>query len=606
MVPHIVKRVHRGETSHKWPVLRWTPLLNRGAQLDPTGLRTSPAYLAGSASYREWVDALASITRAVNDDLSERGVGDLIAKACARLVGVDRVAVQIRGKANTLRLVGATGLSSDYVEKINNETPIEIDPTAGLFAGSPSSRAFRGRRSLSIADIRTSPSFAPWQSSAEVEGFRSMFAAPLVTSKSTLGVLVCYNDVIGHLTPVQRELTEMLADHAALALESFQLRREQTEVLDQMTDAMDQLRSDRSLHRNLMELVLRGGSDEAILERAGQALGLNLTLGSNHANSNKVVVISVAGEHFGSIEVEEPLDHRSRRALESVGLVIALERRRLQVADEVGNRHATELLNEILTTDQSVDVEELNDRALRLGFRLDLTSSVMVFRSDAPVPKISRRIAEIVRSSTEGTKFHPIASYRGDLAVVLIPETVDPDRVAKHLHTAVNRGISVTTISSVLAQPCTTPQDLASSFRMASSVLRMRQTQSIHGKMLRLSDIGALGLLLPNLSDETVRFSRKLMAPLTDAGPRASESLLPTLRSYLANNRSTLTTAQELSVHQNTVTNRLERIAKLTGRSLDNTEHILDFSLAILVQDIINADKSQIAPAHNQGVEDRS
>ncbi|WP_213576547.1 helix-turn-helix domain-containing protein [Rhodococcus sp. USK13] len=574
--------------------------------MDTTGLKTPPAYLAGAASYREWVEALASITRAVNDDLPERGVGDLIARACARLVGVDRVAVQIRGKeANTLRLVGATGLSPDYVEKVNNQIPIEIDPTASLFTGSPSSRVFRGRRSLSIADIHTSASFAPWKASAEAEGFRSMFAAPLVTSKSTLGVLVCYNDAVGRLTPAQRELTELLADHAALALESFQLRREQAEVVEQMAEAMDQLRRDRSLHRDLMELVLGGGSDEDILQSAAQSLGLKLTHGSNHAPSDKRVVISVAGEHFGSIEAEEPLDYRSRRALESVGLVIALERRRLQVADEVGNRHATELLNEILTSDQSVDVDELNDRALRLGFRLDLASAVMVFRTDTPVPKIARRVAEIVRSAAEGAKLQLIASYRGDLTVVLVPETVDHERAARFLHTTVNQNISATTVSSVLGPPCATPQDLASSFKLASAVLRMRQKRSIHGKMLQLDEIGALGLLLPNLSDETVRFSDNLMAPLTDAGSRASESLLPTLRSYLANNRSTLVTAQELSVHQNTVANRLERISKLTGKSLENTEHILDFTLAILIRDVLDADQSQVTPPHNQGANDR-
>jgi DNA-binding PucR family transcriptional regulator len=95
------------------------------------------------------------------------------------------------------------------------------------------------------------------------------------------------------------------------------------------------------------------------------------------------------------------------------------------------------------------------------------------------------------------------------------------------------------------------------------------------------------------------------MAPLTDAGSRASESLLPTLRSYLANNRSTLVTAQELSVHQNTVANRLERISKLTGKSLENTEHILDFTLAILIRDVLDADQSQVTPPHNQGANDR-
>ncbi|MGW8813042.1 helix-turn-helix domain-containing protein [Gordonia terrae] len=570
--------------------------------VDTTGLRTPPAYLAGGASYRQWVDALASITRAVNDDLSERGVGDLIASACARLVGVDRVSVQIKGEENTLRLVGATGLSSDYVERINKNIPIEINPTTGLFAGSPSSRAFRGRRSLSIADLHTSSSFAPWLESADAEGFKSLFAAPLVTSREALGVLVCYNDHVGHLTSVQREMAELLADHAALALESFQLRREQTDVVERMSTAVNQLRRDRNLHRDLMELVLDGGSDRDILDTAAQSLKLDLSLGANYEPAEQRVVISVGGEHFGSIESADSLDRRTRRALESVGLVIALERRRLQVADEVENRHATELLNEILTSDRTADVDGLNDRALRLGYRLDLDSSVMVFRSDNPIPKVTRRVAEVVRMSFEGTKMHPIASYRGDLVVVLLPDSGDVDRTAQWLHSKVNQKVTATTVSAVVGPPASSPQAIASSFRMASAVLKLRQSRGLAGKMLRLREVGALGLLLPNVSEETVEFSNSLIEPLTCAGPRASESLLPTLRSYLANNRSTLVTAQQLSVHQNTVTNRLERIAKLTGRSLENTEHILDFSLAILIQDVLDEDLAQVAPAYKNGV----
>ncbi|WP_143549062.1 helix-turn-helix domain-containing protein [Rhodococcus sp. ACS1] len=566
--------------------------------MDTTGLHTPPAYLVGGASYRQWVDALASITRAVNENDSERGVGDLIARSCQRLIGVDRVAVLIGDKgANALRLVGAAGLSPDYVEQVNNQTPIEIDPDPdlALVAGSPSSRAYRGRRSLSVADIRTNSSFAPWRESAEEEGFQSMFAAPLVTSKSTLGVLACYNDTVGLLTPAQRELTEMLADHAALAMESFQLRNEQTQAVERMTQAVQELRRDRRLHQDLMELVLEGGSVDDILQSASKSLGLLLEIDSNCRESDKRVAISVAGEHFGSIEADQKLDSQARRALESVGLVVALERQRLQVADEIGNRHATELLTEILTSNHLVDADELNDRALRLGFRLDLPNAVMVFRSDQPVPKIARRVAEIVRTAADGTHIHPIASYRGDVAVALLPEDADLERASSFLHSVVNQKITTTTVSSVLGPLTSAPDDLASSYRMATAVLKIRQSRHINGKLMRLNDTGTLGLLLSNVSEDTVRFSQSLLAPLTDPSNRASDSLLPTLRTYLLHNRSSLMTARKLSVHQNTVANRLDRISTLTNRSLENTEHLLDFSLALLIQDVLEVDESHHA-----------
>ncbi|MFI5426609.1 GAF domain-containing protein [Aeromicrobium sp. UC242_57] len=168
---------------------------------------TGSPYLAGGSSYRQWLDALADITRAVNNDQSEREVGDLIAKTCTRLVGVDRAIVMVAEQdRNALRAVGASGLSSDFMNQVNDGETIKIYPEGHELAGSPSSRVFRERRSISIPDVQNSTEFAPWLQFAEAEGYRAMFAVPLLTGNEALGTIACYNDTVGQLNGPQREL----------------------------------------------------------------------------------------------------------------------------------------------------------------------------------------------------------------------------------------------------------------------------------------------------------------------------------------------------------------------------------------------------------------
>jgi DNA-binding PucR family transcriptional regulator len=114
--------------------------------------------------------------------------------------------------------------------------------------------------------------------------------------------------------------------------------------------------------------------------------------------------------------------------------------------------------------------------------------------------------------------------------------------------------------------------------------------------MAYLGDLGTLQVLLPGVSDEAIEFSQRLLMPLQEQSHRASDALIPTLRCYLANGRSTSRAAKVLEVHPNTVNNRLERIAQLTNGSLDDTDHLLDLRLALLIQEILSCGSTNPAP----------
>jgi len=565
--------------------------------MDPTGLSTGSPYLAGGSSYRQWLEALANITRAVNDDRSEREVGDLIARTCTQLVGVDRAVVLVADHdRNALRAVGAAGLSPDFLEHVNGGPGIQIFPEDSGFDVAPSSKVFRERRAISLPDVRNSTIFAPWREWAESEGFSAMFAVPLVTGNEALGTIAFYNDSVGHLTSPQRELSELIADHAALALQSFQLRRGQAQSIDELSRTLAMLSRRQELHTTLTELALQGGTVRDIVAAVQAELGFPISLSEETEPSANTVRLPLEGTQFSSLYVEHPLDDESRVALEAAGLVVALEMQRAQSLEEASDQHMSDLLNEILTTDRVTDLEGLADRALRFGYRLDVPSRLVALRADDPTPTSARRIAQIARSIAPEARPQMIASYGTDITVVLVPDTPDHAAIPQTLYSVLKRRFGSSSVSAVVGPVCKGPAQLASNFRTLKSALRIRQTRELYGTMAYLGDLGTLQVLLPGVSDEAIEFSQRLLMPLQEQSHRASDALIPTLRCYLANGRSTSRAAKVLEVHPNTVNNRLERIAQLTNGSLDDTDHLLDLRLALLIQEILSCGSTNPAP----------
>lgn len=561
-----------------------------GRNMDATGISAPPAYLAGGASYRHWVEALSSITRLVNQNGDRREVGDLIARICVRLIGVDRVAVMaLNADSQTLYLVGAAGLTSDYIDEINGDHPLYlVNSQAEQATLAPSSRAFLSGRSVSVESIHTDPTVAPWRVIAEREGFQALYVAPLNASQKTLGVLTCYNDVAGPVSKPQRELIELIADHAALTLETYELRHRQERSIADLTAALELLSRDDALHRSLMQLVLKGASIDDILKVTSSSLGCEVTFVEQHVQDEHHVPLTVADESVGSLRAGTRLDESTRKALESAGLVIVLEHQRRISLDEIQNRHTHDLLGEILLVSPSADHRDLRERSLRAGFRLGKPHRLLVLRADVPLPGTARRIASQARDIAPASTTQVFASYKGNTTVVLIPDEPQYASFAQDLHKAANRIMGQNSCSSVVSGLCIDIADFASNYRLCGAALTIRQVGGRQGSFAYFEALGTMQFLLMGPAPELIDFSNRLLSTLVEPASRPSEALLPTLETYLALRRSTKDTATAMEVHPNTVNNRLDRIQRLTGKSLENTQHLLDLQLALLIKHVLS------------------
>jgi purine catabolism regulator len=125
----------------------------------------------------------------------------------------------------------------------------------------------------------------------------------------------------------------------------------------------------------------------------------------------------------------------------------------------------------------------------------------------------------------------------------------------------------------------TATETLAVSAMQARSLLPISEQL---GRIVTASEGETVSLLLSLGTPEVVRgFADAVLAPLDQLDPRDRLELLRTLDQWLRANGAWDPAAHRLSLHRNTVRNRIDRIAALTGRRLDDGDDRMELWLAL-------------------------
>lgn len=96
--------------------------------------------------------------------------------------------------------------------------------------------------------------------------------------------------------------------------------------------------------------------------------------------------------------------------------------------------------------------------------------------------------------------------------------------------------------------------------------------------------LAALLVTAPDLADRLVH---RALGPVLALEPREAELMVETLEVWLETGRSAGRTAERLFCHRNTVLNRLRRVEALTGRSIENVDDLIEWSLALLARRVV-------------------
>ncbi|MFF4849369.1 helix-turn-helix domain-containing protein [Streptomyces sp. NPDC001194] len=122
------------------------------------------------------------------------------------------------------------------------------------------------------------------------------------------------------------------------------------------------------------------------------------------------------------------------------------------------------------------------------------------------------------------------------------------------------------------------PADLARAHRLAA--LALRTAPASGGPCTALLDERLPTALVASQAELAGRLRQVVLGPVLALPAEDRRVLLTTLGTWLTCQGSTTYAAQRLYCHRNTVSNRLRRLERLTGRSLADPAHVVELALA--------------------------
>lgn len=575
-----------------------------------------------------WLAALRTLSSLAGAETDLAEVLCLVADTARTLLGFDFCGVLIPDDTGEQLLVrGWSGLSDEYVGRVNSDRPIRLDST------SPSSRAFHSGEPVAIRDVRIEPRFALWAGVAQEQGYRAIVAVPLIAGTEVLGTLNGYYASVHTFTRYEIERLTLLANHAAIAVTSARRLDELRTLTKSLREQRDALARSEQIHERLLAVTLRSGGVSGIaaalsdligrpvliddarqIELARSADGIDypaVAVRTATTDAESAADSSTVGEavddqgastgwlvarvRLGSEVaariwfpgVPDSLDPLQIRAVEHASIVISVELLRMQTAAEVERRVRGELLTDVLTGSGQPS-DQIRERARRSGHDLSVAHVAVVATLAGPSESATRRAWQRALSAVtelaSGRQPRPLVAMHGGTLVALWPREGDESPGA-----IIQRELSriAPNISATVAVSPVYGSDYGDAYRVARSALEISVRSGRTGSVVSLDDLGIVGLLL-QLDDpaKLTAFANRTLAPIVDYDAKHRTDLVATLRTHFACKLDRTATAEKLLIHPNTVAQRLRRIESLCAVDLADPTVSVQFSSALIVYDI--------------------
>ncbi|GHG50118.1 helix-turn-helix domain-containing protein [Streptomyces griseocarneus] len=447
------------------------------------------------------------------------------------------------------------------------------------------------------------------------EGLVAILGVPLRLGSGVIGVLFAADRRSRVFDRRQIALLASFAAHAAVAIDTANLLAETRSALAEL-EAANEIVRDRSaaveraadVHDRLTELVLRGGGVHDVTATIAEVLGGRaefldpgtepLTAVERSRTEGRAVrhgddwvaAVSAGDEPLGAIRLHERpgLDPVDRRALERAAMVTSLLQLARRSAGEAEQRVRGELLDDLLDAPDRAP-RLLRKRAARLRADLDAPHVVLAARiaddaADAPGDR-QRLWAAASHLAATG---HGLAVARDGGAALLLPHGphdapgATARNTARRLEEAVHTPVTVGA-SRPVAAPAARPGDVATAYAEARRCLDVLHALGRGGEGAAADDFGFLGLLLAGTDGgaQAGEFVTRTLGPVIDYDTRRGTALVRTLDAYFGCGMSPVRTKEALHVHVNTVSQRLERVARLLGADWHTPARALEIQLAL-------------------------
>jgi hypothetical protein len=456
----------------------------------------------------------------------------------------------------------------------------------------------------------------PIDSAVHDEGLVAILGVPLLAGGEVIGVLFASDRKVRPFTRDEVALLGSLATHAAIAIESANQLAETKAALAELAEASRVIREHSAAveraaeaHEALTSLLLRGAGLYELADSVSEILGGGVCLtdeqgqvlqgfaGDIHgpdvqaatAESERtgkavfaesehlwIAAVQAGGERLGSLAVraDATFDPADQRILERAAMVTALRLLTERSVREAEHQVRGELLTDLLDAADRPDPDAaaLRERARRLSADLDAAHVVVVAKAE----DADRRRLASAAAHLAATK-HGLAGERAGATVLLLPGT-DPTAIARdvvhQLHAAIQRPVT-----AGAAGPGHGPLKPAQLHAEAEHCLSALLALGRIGDAASARDLGFVGLLLGG--GQVPGFVERTLGAVIEYDARRSTELLRTLEAYFACGGNLMRAKDRLHVHVNTVTQRLDRIAKLLGPDWHSPDRALELQLAL-------------------------
>lgn len=482
------------------------------------------------------------------------------------------------------------------------------DGLAGLIA--------RDKQPHWTSDYQAEPAFRHMtggDSAAAAENMRGLLGVPLQLEGHVLGALFACKRSERTFTDAEVRLLSALAAQAAVAIDnarSFERAHRAVDRLEranrELSERTAQLETALAWDRTLTDVVLGGGGVPQLLADVSRLMGRPVSLvtdrtvlpseleslratveavldeferdpgsrqqpvdGTDGVRTVTGHCISMRERSMGAVVVvsegEDRLSDGDRMLLGRVAPSLAL----LLAADHYSTesaRRAREAFVVSLLTHPAATEEEAYRQYTLAGLRPDLVYCVAV--AEATEARLARSVFEEATLAAGS-----VIAQHGPRAVAVVPD--DPQHLLASLPQGQQTTVGVST-------PATGASGLAAAFVEAQQTCDALATLGRIGERTVSTEMGIYGVLLSRTGRrELEQLSERLLGPILAEEQKRGTPLIQTLSTYLGQGRRHADTAAALTIHANTLYQRLDTIDRLIGTGWRDPDAALDLQVLL-------------------------
>ncbi|GIE85543.1 transcriptional regulator, CdaR family [Actinoplanes regularis] len=459
------------------------------------------------------------------------------------------------------------------------------------------------------------------------EGLVAILGVPMRLGSSVIGVLFAADRAERPFARDEVDLLQSLAAHAAVALDTARLLSETQAALAELSAANAVIRAHSesveraaAAHDRMTAVVLRGGQvDEVaadlvdvlhgtllVIDAQGRTLATASTpgyaadlpqpaatlveeavaasrgRGGTVRRDELAIAAVVAGaDDLGALVLHpaHPLTDADERILERGAQVTALLLLFRRTVAEAEAQVRGDLLDDLISRPVR-DPQAVRTRAGRLGLDID-APYVVVTAGDHNGEGLGQRAISWARTFAAARQ--GLAVAREGRIVLLLPGE-DAAAAARLVSRDLGRTLS-RSVTAGGAGPARRPDAVASTSLESGQCLSALVALGRGGSGGGTTELGYVGLLLGERRD-VAAFVHGVVGPVIDYDTRRGTALVRTLEAYFEAGGGLTKAAEALHVHVNTVTQRLERIARLLGDDWHQPGRVLDLQLALRLHNL--------------------